>query len=124
MAYEVSHLEGSVGTSEIEDLDVLHSQGLDRLRRDVLNGEELRREGALVFGARESDPAAADVQGSRQFPHQAVRLPVANAERGNRIPSIDRRRRRGGNLLHHKSFLGRLYGGPAAEGRRQRTLGT
>src|SRR3989442_6389667 len=112
MAYEVSHLEGSVGTSEIEDLDVLHSQGLDRLRRDVLNGEELRREGALVFGARESDPAAADVQRPRQFPHQAVRLPVANADRGDRIPSIDFRRPPGSALLQPPSVRRWPHGVP------------
>src|SRR5207245_11226612 len=38
VAHEVSHLEGSVGTKEIEDLDVLDPQGLDRLGRDVLKG--------------------------------------------------------------------------------------
>jgi len=79
---------------DVEVLDVFHTQALDHLRRDILEGEELRREGALVLGPRESDPAAADVQSPRQFPHQAVRLPVANAERSDRIPSIDRRRRR------------------------------
>src|SRR2546425_10418870 len=34
IADEVSYLEGAVGTREMEDLDVLHPQGLDRLPGD------------------------------------------------------------------------------------------
>src|SRR2546422_3920295 len=65
IAHEVSNLERAVGTREIEHLNVFHPQGLDRLRRDILEGEELRREGALVLRPRESDSAAADVQSAR-----------------------------------------------------------
>src|SRR3989454_787303 len=119
IAHEVPNLERAVGTREIEHIDVFHPQGLDRLRGDILEGEELRREGALVLGPRESDSAAADVQSPRKFPHQAVRLPVANAERSDRVPSIDHGRLRGGDLLDHKVFRGGLEGAPEAGGRRQ-----
>src|SRR5213593_4117432 len=119
IAHEVPNLERAVRTREIEDLNVFHPQGLDRLRRDILEGEQLRREGALVLGPRESDSAAADVQSPRQFPHQAVRLPVANAERSDRIPSVDHGRWRGGDLLDHKVFRCGLEGAPEAGGRRQ-----
>src|SRR3989442_1561493 len=64
VAGEVSDLEGKVRARQVKDLDVLHPQGLDRLGRDVLEGEQLRRERPFVFRPGESDPPAADVQAS------------------------------------------------------------
>src|SRR2546426_227051 len=99
VAGEVSDLERAIGRVRVEDLEVFHPQRGERRHRDVLEGKKAGGKRALVLRPREPNPTAADVQRPRELAHEAIRLPVPDANRRNRVGSAGRFRRWRRDLL-------------------------
>ncbi len=116
VASEIPDLQAAIRSEHVHDLDVGESQRLDRLRPDVVEGEQLRRDGALVFRPREADSPAADVERPRELPDESVRLPVPQAKRRDRIAAVGYGRRRGRDFLD-REVVRRLLEDPADPGR-------
>src|SRR2546427_2271843 len=117
VADEVSDLERAIGRVRVKDLDVFHPQRGKRLHRDVFEGKELRGKRALVLRPPEPDSPAADVQRPRELAHEAIRLPVSDADRRNRVRSVCRFRRWRRDLLDDAIVRRRLRGPADARAR-------
>jgi hypothetical protein len=95
---ELADLRRPVDAERFEDLHVPDVEGAHPLQgrgnADVLSGD-----GALVLRSREEDGVARHAEAVRDFAHEAVRLPVAGADEGDRVLPLARGRgEREGNL--------------------------
>src|SRR6266581_4837681 len=119
VAAEISDFKPRLGPIDIDDLEVLHVKRPNPLEWDILERDQLRRDGALVLCTREADAAAAHVQPPRELPDEPVRLPIPNPHRRDGVAALRGRRWRGRDLLDDEILRAGLENPADARGRRQ-----